>query len=126
MLSTLTKLFSVSGSLAPPVVGSGPALVHSNVGILPGNELPFYDYEDDTYVTSPVWDRRTTVYRNDGVLYNTVGPVFSDGTTSFHPERRLNLAGAYGNDLEDGPRTRQEHAGGSYPECLKIGGEYSC
>jgi hypothetical protein len=119
------KSFSISGSIAPPIA-SGPAMAHANVGILPGNELPFYDYEDDSYVGSNVWDRRTTVYRNDGVLYNTTGPVFTDGTTSFHPEKRLNLAGAYGNDLEDGPRPRQEHAGGNFPQCLQTGGEYTC
>ncbi len=115
------KSFSVSGSLAPPMVGTGPAMVHSNVGILPGNELPFYDYEDDTYVTSPVWDRRTTVYRNDSILYNTTGPVFGDGTTSFHPEVSLNVAGAYTNGLEDGPRPRQEHYGGDFPASLQSG-----
>lgn len=107
--------------------GTGTA---SYVGILPGNELPFYDDLDDSYVTSEVWDRRTSQYRNDGVLYNTVGRggsgLMLDGTSGFDPNKGLNVAGAYGNSLERDERTRQQHAGGNYPECKSIAGEFSC
>lgn len=98
----------------------------ANVGYLPGDRLPFNDYLDDRYITSEVWDRRTSVYRNDGVLYNTIGAIFTEPTTEFHPERRLGIAGAYGNGLEDGPRPRQQHAGGTYPSCLHTGSEANC
>lgn len=107
--------------------GSGQANVaRANVGYLPGDRLPFNDYLDDRYITSEVWDRRTSVYRNDGVLYNTIGAIFTEPTTEFHPEKRLGIAGAYGNGLEDGPRPRQQHIGGNYPACLLTGSESNC
>lgn len=130
--------YSAPKMMAPPAsqpkagsadtsVGTGTA---SYVGILPGNELPFFDDLEDNYVTSEVWDRRTSVYRNDGVIYNTVGRggsgLMLDGTSGWDANKGLNVAGAYGNSLERDERTRQQHAGGSYPECKAIGGEFSC
>lgn len=109
--------------------GGGEAFAgaaRANVGYLPGDRLAFNDYLDDRWITSEVWDRRTSVYRNDGVLYNTVGAVFTEPTTDFHPERRLGIAGAYGNGLEDSARPRQQHAGGNYPMCLGTGSEANC
>lgn len=102
----------------------------SYVGILPGNELPFFDDLDDSYVTSEVWDRRTSNYRNDGVIYNTVGRggsgLMLDGTSGWDPNKGLNVAGAYTVGLEQDERTRQQHTGGIYPECKAIAGEFSC
>ena len=118
------KNFSIGGSLQPTPASVQSKVAYANVGMLPGNELPFWDYEDDSAPrgNSNVWDRRTTVYRNDGVLYNTVGmPVFHDGTTDWDPNERLNIAGAYTNGLEDGPRPRQEHIGGDFPASLSSG-----
>lgn len=106
--------------------GAFAGAARANVGYLPGDRLGFNDYLDDRWITSEVWDRRTSVYRNDGVIYNTVGAVFTEPTTDFHPERRLGIAGAYGNGLEDGPRPRQQHAGGNYPSCLMSGSEANC
>jgi hypothetical protein len=100
--------------------------LQANVGYLPGDRLPFNDYLDDRWIGSEVWDRRTSVYKNDGVLYNTVGAVFTEPTTEFHPERRLGIAGAYTSGLEDGPRPRQQHAGGHFPQCLLTGSESNC
>ena len=118
------KNFQIGGSLQPTPASIQSHVAYSNVGILPGNELPFYDALDDSAPrgNSNVWDRRTTVYRNDGVLYNTVAmPVFYDGTTDFHPETFLKPSGAYTNGLEDGPRPRLEHIGGDFPASLSSG-----
>lgn len=115
------KSFNISGQIAPPATKQAN-VSYANVGILPGNELPLFDYMDDSAPrgTSNVWDRRTTVYRNDGVLYNTVGaPIFYDGTTDWDANKSLTFAGAYTNGLEDGPRPRQEHAGGAFPGSLQ-------
>lgn len=119
------KNVQFGAQLAPP---TAPAVLshvaYSNVGILPGNELPLFDYMDDSAPrgNSNVWDRRTTVYRNDGVLYNTIGrPIFSDGTTDWDPNKGLKPSGAYTNGLEDGPRPRQEHIGGDFPASLSSG-----
>lgn len=112
------KSLNISAQVQPPVQSS---VSYANVGILPGNELPMFDYMDDSAPrgTSEVWDRRTTVYRNDGVLYNTVGrPIIYDGTTDFDINRDLKVAGAYTMGLEDGPRPRQEHYGGDFPASL--------
>lgn len=109
--------------------GGGEAFAgaaRANVGYLPGDRLAFNDYLDDRWITSEVWDRRTSVYKNDGVIYNTVGAVFTEPTTDFHPEKRLGIAGAYGNGLEDGPRPRQQHQGGNFPQCLMSGSESNC
>lgn len=117
------KSFNISGQIAPPSPAATMSHVsYANVGMLPGNELPLFDYMDDSAPrgTSDVWDRRTTVYRNDGVLYNTVGaPVLYDGTTDWDPNKGLSMAGAYTNGLEDGPRPRQEHYGGAFPGSLQ-------
>lgn len=117
------KSFNISAQVQPPA----PAQSHvsyAQVGVLAGNELPLFDYMDDSAPrgTSNVWDRRTTVYRNDGVLYNTVGhPIIYDGTTDWDPNKHLNIAGAYTMGLEDGPRPRQEHYGGDFPASLSSG-----
>ena len=115
------KSLNISAQVTPPVQSH---VSYANVGMLPGNELPLFDYMDDSAPrgTSNVWDRRTTVYRNDGVLYNTIGrPVIYDGTTDWDPNKHLNIAGAYGSGLEDGPRPRQEHYGGDFPASLSSG-----
>lgn len=109
--------------------GGGEAFAgaaRANVGYLPGDRLAFNDYLDDRWITSEVWDRRTSVYKNDGVIYNTVGAVFTEPTTDFHPEKRLGIAGAYGSGTEDSPRPRQQHIGGNYPMCLGTGSESNC
>lgn len=124
--------FSVSNPQAQPLpeMHSKSTGTASYVGILPGNELPFYDDLDDGYNVSEVWDRRTSVYRNDGVIYNTVprggSGLMLDGTSGWDPNKGLQIAGAYGNSLERDERTRLQHAGGGYPECKNIAGEYSC
>lgn len=124
--------FSGSISISNPGATGGTkstGMAQSFVGILPGNELPFFDDLDDSYVTSEVWDRRTSNYRNDGVIYNTVGRggsgLMLDGTSGWDPNKGLNIAGAYSNLLES-ERTRQQHAGGNYPDCRNIAGEFSC
>jgi len=125
----LELMLGENGGRKSHYIGFGDAMageVQSNVGYLPGDRLPFNDYLDDRWIQSEVWDRRTSVYRNDGVLYNTIGAIFTEPTTEFHPEKRLGIAGAYSSGLEDGPRTRQQHAGGNYPHCLATGSETNC
>jgi len=64
-----------------------------------------FDYGDDQWNNSEVWDHRDKTYFSDNILYNKLPYIPLTAEQDFNPQM-LNFSQAYGKEDQDSPRPR--------------------